>query len=70
MLKYLGKRFLYRFLKTLDFEGIPLFTEFEYGKFNGDEWLKNADFEVLCVRGKFIYVMHFTYINRDGEEIF
>ncbi len=68
-MKYLGKRYLYNFLKKQGFE-IPLMKEFRYVRARGDEIFETVfeeqDIALFCVRGKAIYVsIYETFIDSD-----
>lgn len=70
-MKYLGKRYLYNFLKEQGFE-IPLMKEFRYVRARGDEIfdtvLEENDVELFCVRGKAIFIsVYKRFVNSDGS---
>lgn len=66
---YLGKRYLYNFLKEQGFE-VPQMKDFRYVRARGDEIfetvLEEQDIELFCVRGKAIYVsIYETFVDSD-----
>lgn len=68
-MKYLGKRYLYNFLKEQGFE-IPLMKEFRYVRACGDEIfetvLEENDVTLFCVRGVAIYIsVYERFIDSD-----
>jgi len=59
-MKYLGKTYLHKFLKEKGFNP-PMLKSMAYGKYRGDEWLKNEKIDIYCVRGKAIFVSELEY---------
>ena len=66
MLKYLGKSKLHEFLKENGFNP-PMLKTMAYGKYRGDEWLKNDILDVSCIRGKIMFVSELEY-NEEKDK--
>lgn len=65
-MKYLGKTYLHKFLKEKGFNP-PMLKSMAYGKYRGDEWLKNEILDINCVRGKAIFVSELEY-NEERDK--
>lgn len=66
MMKYLGKSYLHKFLVENGFNP-PMLKSMAYGKYRGDEWLKNDILDVFCVRGKVLFVSELEY-NEEKDK--
>ena len=62
-MKYLGKRYLHKFLKAQGFNP-PALKEMEYKVYRGDEFLESSELRLFMVRGKSIYLG----VNEYDEE--
>ena len=59
-MKYLGKKYLYNFLKDQGFS-IPKLKDFYYAKWRGDEWIRGEKFFVMSYLGKAISIDVFEF---------
>ena len=59
-MKYLGKKYLHQFLIKKGYNP-PLLKSMAYGKYRGDEWLKNEILDVFCVQGNTIFVSELLF---------
>lgn len=68
MIKYLGKKFLYNFLKDQG-RPMPKLKDCYYAKWRGDEWLKTDDYWLTCFNGKKLHLTVSSIDKDTGEKI-
>lgn len=67
-MKYLGKRYLHKFLKAEGFCS-PVLKHMDYGKYRGDEWLKDEFIDIFCFLGNVIFVSELAYDEKRDKFI-
>lgn len=67
-MKYLGKSYLHKFLIEKGYNPSAL-KYMDYCKYRGDEWLKDDNFRIFCVRGKIIFLSELAYDEEQDKDI-
>lgn len=67
-MKYLGKSYFHKFLIEKGYNP-PALKYMAYGKYRGDEWLKNDIIDIFCIRGKIIFLSELAYDEQQDKYI-